>query len=109
MPRIRSIKPSLPGSFSLSRVSIPARYLFTAMLTLADDEGRLQDSPKQIVGDLFPHDRGVHVGHVKRWIDELERVGSVQRYTAGQGRYLCYPNWHDHQRISHPRPSTFPS
>jgi hypothetical protein len=109
MARIRTVKPRLFTSATLARVSIPARFLFVGLLTEADDEGRLLDSPKKIAGDLFPHDEHVSPKKVAGWLDELEGAGCVTRYSADQVSYLYLPHFADHQRISHPTPSILPN
>jgi hypothetical protein len=102
------VKPELFSSFTMSFVSIPARFLFVGLLTEADDAGRLMDSPKKLCGILFPHDDDVTERKVTQWLNELVEAGCINRYSAGQGRYLHFPNWEDHQRISKPTPSRFP-
>ena len=108
MARIRTVKPELFSSFTMSSVSIPARFLFVGLLTEADDAGRLMDSPKKLCGILFPHDENVTERKVAQWLNELVDAGCINRYSAGQGRYLFFPNWTDHQKISHPTESKFP-
>ena len=108
MARIRTVKPELFSSFTMSSVSIPARFLFVGLLTEADDAGRLMDSSKKLCGILFPHDDDVTERKVTQWLNELVEAGCINRYSAGQGRYLHFPNWGDHQRISKPTPSRFP-
>ena len=102
------MKPELFSSFTMRGVSIEARFLFVGLLTEADDCGKLMDAPKRLAGVIFPHDESVSDGDVSAWITELVDAGCIERYTAGKGHYLRFPNWSDHQRISKPTPSKFP-
>ena len=109
MARIRSIKPDLFGSYTLAQIPVEARYLFIALFTEADDEGRLIDSPKRIVGAVFPHDDKVTEAKVNRWLDDLAGIECILRYATGGGKYISIPKWETHQRISHPAPSRLPN
>lgn len=111
MARIRSIKPDFFASYTTAKLSIEARYLFIGLLTEADDYGILIDSPKRIVGSVFPHDSTVTEDMVDGWLKEIAKVRSITRYKVDGGRYIAFTNWDDHQKISHkgtarlPKPS----
>ena len=109
MARIRTVKPDLFGSYSMAQVCIEARYLFVGLFTEADDDGLVIDSPKKLAGAIFPHDEKVTGIRVDGWLKSLEEVGSIVRFSAEDGPYICIPTWLDHQKISHPTPSKFKS
>ena len=109
MSRIRTVKPDLFGSYTLAVVSIEARYLFIGLFTEADDEGLLLDSPKRLAGAIFPHDEKVTSARVDRWLSDLEGTGCIVRYEVNGGRYISFPEWGKHQKISHPTPSKLPN
>jgi len=107
--RIRSVKPNLFGSYTMAKVPIEARFLFVGLFCEADDDGRLIDSPKRLAGSLFPHDEKVTEKRVNGWLDALQEIGSIFRYTGPDGgRYIVIPQWLTHQRVSHPLPSSLP-
>lgn len=114
MARIRTVKPSLFASYSMSKVPVEARYLYVGLFTEADDEGRMIDSVKRIAGSLFPHDDKITVPKVDGWLNLLAIIkgedGSpcIVRYETEGGRYLSIVKWSDHQKISHPAPSILP-
>ena len=56
MARSRNIKPGFSRNEDLAECSVWARLCFALLPTLADREGRLEDRPKRIKGDLFPFD-----------------------------------------------------
>ena len=109
MARIRTVKPDLFGSYTMATVPVEARYLFVGIFTEADDEGLLIDSAKRLAGAIFPHDEKVTGVKVDRWLSDLHCIGSILRYEAQDGRYVYIPKWLDHQRISHPTPTKFPT
>ena len=108
MARIRTVKPDLFGSYTMAQVPVEARYLFVGLFTEADDEGLLIDSPKRLAGAIFPHDEKVSAAKVDGWLNGLNDIGSILRYSTDDGRYVYLPKWLDHQRISHPTPTKFP-
>jgi len=109
MARIRTVKPELHSSPSLGSCSIQARWVFVGLLTVADDEGRIRDLPKMILGNLFPLDDNVTVDELVVWLNELEQVDCLRRYSAEGSNFIYLPNWKKHQRISKATPSRMPA
>lgn len=109
MARIRTVKPDFWGSSKTAKVSRDARLLFLGLLNEADDEGRLLSSAKKIAGDLFPHDDDVEPNDVTVWLGELAAANFVQLYMVDGIGYCCVTGFGEHQRVSHPTPSKFPS
>jgi hypothetical protein len=56
---------------------------------------------------LFPYDDDAP-SLLDGWLDELENVGSIARYTVDGATYIQVRKWADHQRIDKPSPSKFP-
>lgn len=114
MARIRTIKPELPQSESLGRVSRDARLLFVNLFTIADDCGRLRGQSRLLASLLYPFDDGLE-GRVKttgvdvdKWLDELEREDGIRRYVADGVPYIQITKWLEHQKIDRPSPSRIP-
>lgn len=108
MPRIRTIKPEFFPSLSEQGVPLGARVLFAGMLTEADDDGRMIDSPKMLAGAVFPYDDDITARRVDGWLGVLEQRESIVRYEANGKKCIALTNWHKHQRISHASPSRLP-
>lgn len=108
MPRIRTIKPELPHSESMGKVSREARLCFILLWTLADDEGRMRGSAKMLASLLYPYD-GDAPKHIEGWLVELEREGCIQRYSVEGNTFLQVHNWCKHQKIDRPTASKFPA
>jgi hypothetical protein len=107
MPRIRTIKPELPESESLGRVSREARLCFILLFTMADDEGRLRGHPDLIAGKLYPYDDDAKA-LIPRWLDELESQDCIARYRIEGNTYIQITNWLLHQKIDKPSKSKLP-
>lgn len=107
MARIRTIKPELPQSASLGRVSREARLCFILLFTLADDAGRLRGEPRMLASLLYPYDDDAK-DCIDVWLDELHAEQCIARYTHEGQRYLCLTKWASHQRIDHAAKSKLP-
>jgi hypothetical protein len=106
MARMRTIKPGFFRNEALADASIPARLLGIALLTIADREGRLLDSPRAIKLDSMPWDDV----DVEVLLAELARVGFILRYQMDGGRYIQVLKFKRHQ-APHIKeaPSTIPA
>jgi hypothetical protein len=76
MARSRNIKPGFFTNEDLAECSCWARLCFIGLWTLADREGRLEDRPKRIKGELFRFDSV----DVEPLLQELERFNFILRY-----------------------------
>lgn len=108
MARIRQFKPGFFTDDKVGRLSRDARLFFFGVLSEADDEGRLVDAPKRLAGVIYPFDEDVTPKKIERWINELEAQQMVLRYQHEGGRFLHVRKFKDHQKMSHPTPSTLP-
>lgn len=93
MARARNIKPGLPANAELAECSIWARYLFALLPTIADREGRLEDRPKQIKGELLRFDEQP----VEPLLAELAERRFIIRYQNSAGRWIQITKFWKHQ------------
>ena len=93
MPRARNIKPGFFKNEDLAECSPWARLCFAGLWTMADREGRLEDRPKRIKGELFPYDSV----EVPPLLDELECWGFIRRYQVGGERFILIVKFVEHQ------------
>ena len=106
MARARNIKPGFFKNEDLAECSPWARLCFAGLWTLADREGRLEDRPKRIKGELFAFD----TVDVDPLLGELEKYGFIMRYTVGGRRLIQITKFDLHQHPHHKEPSsTIPS
>ena len=108
MPRIRTIKPEALQHRKIGRLSIWARWLWLALLTQADDEGRLVADPGQLRLQAFGYDDDVTVAKVTDLLAEVAASGLIVLYESKNVPLACFPSWSDHQRIDRPKASKLP-
>lgn len=95
--RARNIKPGFYRNADLTECSLAARLLAPALWMLADREGRLEDRPKQIKGEVFPHDNI----DTEPLLQELHTSGHITRYEAGGKKYIQVEKFLEHQFPHH--------
>jgi hypothetical protein len=93
MARARNIKPGFFKNEDLAECSFEARLCFAGLWMLADREGRLEDRPKRIKGELFAYD-SVEVDPL---LDELAERGFLVRYEIDGARCIQISKFLDHQ------------
>lgn len=94
MARARNIKPGFYKNEDLAECSLAARLLAPGLWMLADKEGRLEDRPKRIKGEIFPYDNI----EVETLLEELARVKHITRYNHGEQRFIQINKFTEHQR-----------
>jgi hypothetical protein len=93
MARARNIKPGFFKNEDLAECSLAARLCFAGLWTLADREGRMEDRPKRIKGELFPFD----AFEVEPLLQELARFKFIVRYEIEGERFIHIPEFTTHQ------------
>lgn len=93
MARARNIKPGFFKNEDLAECSPWARLCFAGLWTLADREGRLEDRPKRIKGELFAFDSV----EVEPLLVELEAHGFLVRYRNSDGSFIQISKFSTHQ------------
>ena len=93
MARARNIKPGLYKNEDLAECSVWARFIFPGLWMLADRDGRLEDRPKRIKGELLPFDSQ----DVEPLLVELEERGFLVRYRNSDGRFIQISKFATHQ------------
>lgn len=103
------MKPEYPKNRKTRRVSRDCRLLNIHLWNLADDEGRLQELPQWIIGEVFPEDEDVTPVVLREWLGSLHNAGLIQRYEVDGERYIQCHDFNDHQVINKPKPSEIPA
>jgi hypothetical protein len=91
--RARNLKPGFFKNADLAELPFEARLLFSGLWCLADRRGRLEDRPKQIKGEVLPHDSV----EVDTLLSKLEKHGFILRYERNQNSYIQICNFEKHQ------------
>jgi uncharacterized phage protein (TIGR02220 family) len=99
MARARNIKPGFYKNEDLAECSVWARFIFPGLWMLADREGRLEDRPKRIKGELLPFDGQ----DVEPLLAELatkcdaKGVPFIVRYRNQEGSFIQISKFSTHQ------------
>lgn len=105
MPRARNIKPSFFDNEDLPIIPAMGRLLFIGLWTLADREGRLEDRPRKIKGQLFAYEDC----DVEKYLQQLYQLKFINRYTVAGIPYIEICNFVKHQSPHHSeKPSAIP-
>jgi len=103
LARARNLKPGFFKNEDLAECTPWARLCFAGLWLLADREGRLEDRPKRIKGELFAFD-SIEVDPL---LSELARGGFILRYEATDGRGLIQVlHFSKHQNPHHREPES---
>jgi hypothetical protein len=104
MPRIRTIKPEYWTDEKIVELSIPARLFFIGLWNFADDNGVLENKPKQLKIRIFPTDKV----KIEPFIEELINQGIIITYEEKGESYIWIKHLSRHQIIDRQRKSNFP-
>jgi hypothetical protein len=107
MARIRSVKPEMRRSLTVSAWPIPVRWTFVGLLGYLDDYGRGLDECRLVKAELYPLDDDMTARRVDQHLAMIA-TGPLCRYKAAGQSYIHIPSWEEHQRVSHPSPSRIP-
>lgn len=104
-PRIRTIKPELWQSADFLALSLLGRLTFLALISNADDAGRLRTDAKHLARTFLS---GSKAEAVDAQLSRMAEHGMVVRYVADGHDCLALLNWHHHQKVDHPGKSRIP-
>lgn len=91
--RARNIKPGFYSNEDLAECSMAARLLAPGLWMLADRDGRLEDRPKRIKGEIFRFDNI----DVEPLLAELEAYKHIVRYQISDVNYIQILRFKEHQ------------
>jgi hypothetical protein len=106
VPRIRTIKPDLWADEKLASLPRDARLLFLALISNADDAGRMRGNVLFVRAQCFPYDADLDVDKL---LDLLSEAGFITRYEADGQSFLFIKSFCKHQKIDKPRDSVLPA
>lgn len=109
MGRIRTIKPSVFSSLTVSNWPVPVRWTFAGLWTYVDDEGRGIYEPRLIKAELYPLDDRMTPNRVRDHLNIIQQTGPLCRYSHNGIDYFHITSWREHQRINRPTESKLPA
>jgi hypothetical protein len=92
--RARYLKPDVFLDEELAEVPIPARYLYLGLMCAADREGRLEDRPRRIKGQIYVYDDL----DAEEMLARLADAKLITRYTVDGRKYIEIPAFKRDQR-----------
>jgi hypothetical protein len=97
------IKPEFFESFTLSKISIEACYLFSGLWCYADDHGVHPDSIRMILGNVYRYRPEIKEKQVLEWLLELILRAEVLFRGEYAGKsFLIIKSWYEHQKVNRP-------
>lgn len=108
MARIRTIKPSMYSSLTVSAWPIDVRWTFAGLFTYVDDMGRGLDEPRLVKAELYPLDDKYTAKRIDEHLTVITDSGPLCRYSVDGVNYLHITSWKEHQRVNRPTPSRIP-
>jgi hypothetical protein len=102
--RIRTIKPDFWTDEIIGELSITSRLLFIALWNVADDQGNLMCSLKQLKIQTFPYDDI----DITFYLHELIKHQLIIPYVVDNKSFFHIKNFLKHQKINRPSPAIYP-
>ena len=101
MARRRMIDPSIWDDPEVGELTPTEFKLFVGLISMADDEGRLEADPRTLRKQLFGYCEDVSVQDVGTWLASVaEKLPNVLLYDVGGKSCIALLKWNDHQSIS---------
>lgn len=101
MPRRRMIDPSIWDDPEVGELTPTEFKLFIGLISLADDEGRLEADARTLRKQLFGYCEDVSVQDVGMWLASVsEKLPNVCLYDVEDKSYVALLKWNTHQAIS---------
>lgn len=97
MARIRTLKPEILEDEKVSLLSDTAYRLFTSMIVLADDHGRVRADARWLQAQVWWAHRSPP--NVLSALLEIWKAGLVDVYAVRGGTYAALLGWAKHQRV----------
>jgi hypothetical protein len=105
---MRSIKPEMFRSFTVSAWPVAVRWTFAGLFTYLDDSGRGADDARLVKAEIYPIDDEMTGRKVEQHLAVIEKTGPLCRYQVDGRRYMHITSWEEHQRINRPTASRIP-
>lgn len=98
MARKRNVHPKFFINEDIAELDPLTRLFFIGMWTLADRDGRMEDRPKKLKGEILPYDNC----DGEEMVSSIADKGFIVRYEISGKRYIQIVNWLKYQDI-HPK------
>lgn len=82
--------------------------VYGTILNMVDDEGRIEDDPRQIWQRGFSLRVGFDPVLLHQYLDVLMEIGKIVRYCNNGQHTIAVCTWENNQKVPHPLPSKLP-
>jgi len=106
VPRIRTLKPEIWQSRDFVGLDNLGKLTFIALITQADDEGRLRTDAHHLALTCL---QGNRTPAVQQALYSLVQRRMVVMYEVEGESFIALTSWDAHQRVSHATPSRIPA
>lgn len=103
MARKRMIDPEFWSDEEIGKWSFPARLFYIGLWNFADDDGRFKAADLLLKAQIFPYDKLINIGKLKKELNH-----KIQWYEVDNLQYGFIRNFLKHQRIERPTLSKLP-
>jgi hypothetical protein len=108
MARIRCIKPEFWDDQKMATISRDARLVYVGTWSHSDDHGVCRANPTFLKNKIFPHEE-IPIEQFSGWLKELKMLKRIKPFSMNGESYFYLPHFKNHQRISHPSQTRYPS
>jgi hypothetical protein len=108
MARIRTVKPQLFTSRTVSAWPVGIRWTFAGLFTYMDDYGRGLDEARLVKAEVYPLDDRMPARKVEEHLAFIAANGPLCRYSVDDSAFLHIVTWTEHQRVNRPTKSKIP-
>lgn len=98
MAKARMLHNEISKSLKVDRLSLPARLLFTWLISWADDEGRMKGDPKYVKGMVVPLTNW-SLKNIKKYLEDMRTQGLIYYWEEKNEWYIELVKWNEHQQI----------
>ncbi len=107
MANRRMIDTAFCQSEKVAKLSLAHRFLFTALIAHADDQGRMRAHPALIRSAVFPYD-DISLDDIEAGLFAIESMGGIIVYVSAGKALLQIRKWWDYQKPRWAWPSDYP-
>lgn len=110
MAKARMLHKKISTSEDVNKLLIPARLLFTWIISHADDEGRLKGNPSFIKVSVVPYTKW-SLETIKSYLEMMHQVNLIYYWEQNNEWFIEFRKWNEYQSIRKDRfePSKLPS
>lgn len=102
MPRNRMIKPDFWNDEKLGKESESIQLTYVGTWNFSDDYGVVRANPVWLKNQLFPYKESLRLEAFSKWLDALERMEMLIKFTVRGEQYYFIRTFRLHQSVEKP-------